>query len=963
MDGPGSLPSAEPLLATLAKALQEELDQLKAARRDVVLFSGRRVGAFAGYTYYRFELPEEVLLRTTERATVTIGRQDTISVEGNVITIENQFLTIALPRDFGPLLPEITCQWDYEQQLGPVVEELQQLEEHAGLIAALFNPASAENKHVVNFSVPQLPSTPPDQVGAVSKVLQNKVTLLWGPRRSGKTHTLAMAAAAYLKAGKRVLFVAPTNDNVDEMLLKTVEIGRQLNLDMEALAARVDLPSLSLADAVRQFSFDHQIDAAREEKRKVFQERVSLLRTYWNVKLRQILHEDFYLRIQEMRARVAELKRQADTIYKDINQLTEAINRYGSASVLERIKKGFSREDVEAAQKQLSDRQQKYKRLMAIQQGLSDEITRIELNAPISADDMKSFRAAVKRMDELGGLEKVTHAVDAFIAVDEAGLLRSKQFVATSVVTAFLDPVIRSQHFDMVLVDDAQLVNMPTLAALAGLTKEKLVLAGDPFLMQPESVSNTVLAQQWLQRDIFLNVAGTDELHRLFDWTSRHAQYCVLLASHYATTPKLSLFCGSILYDDKINVFVPPTAKGRIYFIDTSDLNSRCKQYLGRKRMLPYNDLQARRAVECVKHALMEPGRRASDVGIIVPFTGPTLYTKLWLRLQAIGNVEVGTPSSFAAGRKKAIIFDTTMAGVDYTMRAIDDKKVGEHRIARLFNTVFSCVGEDLYILADMKHFKALYKDRLFVRLLMLLEAEADEKNLSLSGAVKKFDELDLQKRTALMAFSAEEPPAATARPAAESAKPEKLDAELELKLKMLSRQREGKPMATGRDFERETYFGAMRVLGYRADINLLSQFVGGDLLFRSSFATEDAMGRLPWMLCENEKHFRQVMELWNLLIYESSGGSKTEVTYFAHTGPEARVRQDIRNLKAFYSLDVRAVIEEGKQKIAVEVSKVFQDLLGKSQPANPVEWSTAYLSFLARLESYLSWISEQVRR
>jgi len=93
------------------------------------------------------------------------------------------------------------------------------------------------------------------------------------------------------------------------------------------------------------------------------------------------------------------------------------------------------------------------------------------------------------------------------------------------------------------------------------------------------------------------------------------------------------------------------------------------------------------------------------------------------------------------------------------------------------------------------------------------------------------------------------------------------------------------------------------------------------------------------------------------------SGGSKTDLSYFSRQAPEARVRHDIRNLRTFYASDVEAAIEEGKQKIAVEVSRVFQELLGKAQPGNPAEWSTAYLNFLSKLELYLVWISEQVRR
>jgi hypothetical protein len=59
----------------------------------------------------------------------------------------------------------------------------------------------------------------------------------------------------------------------------------------------------------------------------------------------------------------------------------------------------------------------------------------------------------------------------------------------------------------------------------------------------------------------------------------------------------------------------------------------------------------------------------------------------------------------------------------------------------------------------------------------------------------------------------------------------------------------------------------------------------------------------------------------------------------------------------------MEAVVEESKHRIATSVTKVFQECLGKPQPANPAEWSTAYLNFLAKMEAYLEWISEQLRR
>ena len=179
----------------------------------------------------------------------------------------------------------------------------------------------------------------------------------------------------------------------------------------------------------------------------------------------------------------------------------------------------------------------------------------------------------------------------------------------------------------------------------------------------------------------------------------------------------------------------------------------------------------------------------------------------------------------------------------------------------------------------------------------------------------------------------------------------------------MFAKQQGAKAPQGSRNFERETYIGVQRVLGYKKDVNLLSQYIGGDLLFRNSLATETAAARLPLDACQNEEEFRKIMERWNLMIYEMSGAGKTDLSYFTKQTPEARVRWDINNLKAYYSSDVEAVIEEGKHKIATSVAKVFQECLGKSQPANPVEWSTAYLNFLSKMESYLAWISEQLRK
>jgi hypothetical protein len=950
-------------LIQLADSLNNELTQLKAVRREIRLFSGERLGVFAGYTYYRFEIPEDVLFHTTERATFVFGQQLPIKVIGNVIAVENQYLTVALPQDFGESLPETLCSWDHEYELRPTINLLQK---HAGnslIPFLLFNPADSKNNHLVNYEVQKNSQTKPEHIETVKKIWQNRVTMLWGPNFSDITQVLILAAMSYMKTGRKVLFVSPSNDNVDAVLLKTAAAGEQLGVKMTKFAARVDLPSSESFEAIAQYSFEHQIEMMKEEKRKVFQERVSLLYAHWRIKIKQILNEDFYKKVQEKRDRLADLRRNIEKISKEKTQLNQTIADLENESFVKRLKKGFSKKDLNTANDQLTRQQQTYNRLLSIQQAISNEITELELDAPVTPKEQMEFKEIGKRIDELGGLEKVTKAVEDFIAVDEQTLLQSKLFIATGVNAALTDPAIQGQQFDLVIVHESQRINLPTLAALSTLSREKLIIAGDPFEVEPVSISRDEEPDLFLELDIFLYVAQTTELHRLFEWSLKNPRWSIFMKSQYSTTPKLSRFISSVLFDGKIHVLALPQANGKIYFIDTSKIQSHCKQYAGKKKNLPFNELHTKQVLECVKHALMKLGRSTQDIGVILPFAGPTLYTKLQLRIHGIKNIEVGTPQSFCNRRKKAVIFDTTMAGVDYIIPSIDNKFVGEHTIARLLNTVVSCVEEDLYVLADMSHFKFLYEGRLFTRLLQLLQAEADEQQPSFTDAVKKFDELSQKEREAItsLAFKKmikEIPIAPTEVPQS------KVDYDLEVQMKKMAREWESKLAATaGRNIEQEVYFSVQRVLGWRTDINLVSQFVGGDLLFRNSFTTEQASKTLPLEICDNELQFRDAMERWNLIIYEMSGGNKTDLSFFASKGPEGRIRQDIRNLHAYYSSDVEAALEEGKKKIAVEVARVFQELLGKNKPDNPADWSNSYLKFLTRLEAFLSWTSEQVRR
>ncbi|HEX9615262.1 MAG TPA: AAA domain-containing protein [Bacteroidota bacterium] len=947
------------LFPTLAEAVRDELEAYAKALLSMTLCSGEFMGSFGGNFYYRFEIPEHVTLRGLPRGTFSIGHKEPIRCTGHFVAQENQYLTVALPIDFGPVIPETECTWNPEPFLKPVADSLSSMSAASVAASILLDPAAAENHHAVSFEPQILPNTPADQQTAIKQIFRNRVTFVWGSILSGKTHLLAHLAVNYIGQRKRILFVDTVNERVDDVLLRSMDVGRELGIDVSASTCSVGLPAVENFEKLAATSLEHDVHLKHEEKSKTFQERVNLLKAYWRARVKHVLFETYTARLAEIRERLSERKKHVQNLTAELTALKEDVNRIQSASMMDKLKKGFGKDDLAAAQKKLADKTAVLKRLQSSLTALTQESLKIEANTPISGEDQREFNLAVKRIEELGGVEGVEESVRTYTAVDERSLLESKTFVGTTLTTALSDPRLQGVQFDLVMVDDAESISLPFLVALAGMAKEKMVVSGNPYQLGPESLATTGLAHEWLRRDIFLHSAKTDELHRLFDYTERNAPWCILLSSHFATTPKLSLFVASILFDDKINVFASPSAKGRIFFVDTSSLRSEAKQYIGRKRIIPHNELQTRKVLELVKHALMEHGRGASDVGVVVPFAGPTLYMKQQLRTHGIHNVEVGTARSFRGRRKKAIILDTVMAGVSHTMRPIDDKKIGEHEIVRLLNTVFSCVEEDLYVVADVKHFKELYGDRLLSKLLTLLSAQADPA-VNFSQAAKDFDRLDWDQKAIRLSPATE--PTFTGGPSGERHSALKDDAEFAVQMKLMAKKAGAKPEGGERNFERETYDAVHRVLGMRADVNLLAQFVGEKILFHHSYVTEQALVKLPITASLSEKDFRTLMEDWNTLIYEMSGGSKSDTVFFKQT-PETKVRWDINALKAFYSADVDTIVEEGKQKLAMAVSKIFQECVGKPQPGNPLEWHTGYLNFLRKLEAYLGWISEQLRK
>lgn len=939
-----------PALVALSKS---EYAQIPKSKRRMVLQDGRRIGSFLSYFYYQFEMPEERALQGIERVAARFGSANPELFEARIVETDAQFVTLAVPYDTGPVFPELECTWSHD----PLASFLESATEHVtaqnSLASSLQSPGRSAGMLTAGAEPILPPETVPTQADALRAVLRNPVTLVWGPARCGKTNVAAMVMLNIALAGKNVLAVSADARRGAALLKRTVALAEKTEHDTRGLVTMAGFPPADVPPQLLPYLLESELDMRREERRKLYRERITLLSKVRSLKVKQILHEEYFSRIQNLRDKKTELKQALDDAERKLKEARAATAKLRDASLIERLKKGMGKEDLSAAEGQTKQAESEHAELNAQYQSLSNDILSLESRAPVSFEEFKEFRELSKRIDELGGLAQVENDVREFIAVNESEILASKRIIIVSAQTFFANPSIASGDFDSIIIEDSERYAPAFLYALAARASQRVLLTGDPYHMGLSSVTQSENARLWLQRDIVSVLAGTDEVQKYPQWAAANSGWCIFLAQHFAPAPKLALFANAVLFDDRLNVFTPKEAKGKIYFIDTSAIHSVARQFFGRKKILLSNETHVQLTADYVKHAVMQNERAPADCAVVLPFAGSTLQTKRILRGEGLGGTPVYSLEELRGLRKKAVIFDTTVAGIDYSIRQFDDKKIGEHRIARLFHSLFAAVDEDLYIIADMNHFRTVYKDRLTTKLLMLLQAESHQ--LPQADDIRKsFENFDKDK----LKTGARQTEASAA-----SATPTKEDAELALRMKMMAKKQAPEPQAGTVQYEREAWSAGMRLRAHWTDVNITSQCLGNEIIFSSSITAERAWERSVSAFCQSEKDFRGLVEALHALIIRSGVQDKRNLPYLSTDVPETRIRADVTSFSRLLAPSGDQLRGEDKQKAGAALSKFFQEAVGKAIPASNREWHSAAMLLARKCEQYLAWISEQLRK
>lgn len=901
----------------IRQALSDEVKARNGFAKKSILTNGIRVASSENNAVYRFEIPENFLFEPSLSVQCTLGAKLRFSFPAVIADVHHQFVFFLLPFDAGEMIAEVTCEWNPSAMVERLSDRYEAMQEKE-IVSRLLHRDFSNNTRPATKE-PIFPSTfTQSQRNAVKNSIARKISIIVGERRSGKTRVAASLIINALREGKRVLYLTSSSESLHECMQEVVSLNPAV---AEESIAVIDsgiclLPPLPIpVYGVK----GGELPSQREGLSKL---------------LKIVTAEYEYDRVDTLMQKVTEKHRQIEETSSEADGIKAELLRMQNASMIERMKQRINKSDLDYVQSQLQHKLALVERLTQHASTLTKEQTKKEMQLPVQLKEKK----------EIEKLASLQVALQSSFPPAPA----SERCIAATVHHALTIEESKLGEFDVVCIDDAHALNLAEFFWCASHGKQQCFILADIAEQPPQSVSQFASARKWLQKNYFSYYQQHDR--------DEHRFTIGMLPENTAnelSNPKLSpsLF-ESCLAAAVQQTPIPQGVKGKIYCINTADQRPISEQYLGKKKILPYNETNAKRVIECVKHSLMNGATTQSDILVVVPPSGQATYLRELLRAHQLSDVEIATLGSVRLCTMRSVIFDTTVAGLDFTLRLLDDKKSGAVRVADTFKTLVSTVREDLYVVADISYFNTRYKDRLISKLLALFSIRSESAG-NIRNVLRRFDDLSPEFRKRVLFATAEEKQTTEYKTKLEQAKPSSFDASKSPLQQSIA--------VTEQKLKKDIPSAILRVLAKRDIINILAQYLEAYPFYKTTQETAKYAASLPELECKNENDFKNVMEMWNVLIYETSDSQKTDHPLATKARVDSKIASDIQEIHAYYHSDLELVVELGKQKLAQSIQKIFNDCIGR-KPVTPTDWMNAYLVFLGRMEKYLDTVTKQIR-
>ncbi|MBW8804584.1 MAG: AAA family ATPase [Catenulisporales bacterium] len=560
-----------------------------------------------------------------------------------------------------------------------------------------------------------------------------EATFIWGPPGTGKTDVVARIVEGCHRLGQTVLFLAPTHIAVDQALLRICGL-----LESEpGFEAGLVQRSGEMAVAALKEKFGDRVDTDLIVARlsaELAERIASMERALKEVCAGVASHREalrLNAELESLRSRLRQAEEQVAVTGETI-RVNDA-KRYGAKAEIARIGEPsglmanrkakqldglrLGLQTLEAAWATASAHHQAWKDEAAdAQRTISD----IELKLPFAAalvKDIEPLAVLLRREEEMK--RKLTAWEDERRAVTDS--VRSCCRVLGATVAKAVQSRKLMDRVDVVVIDEAGMVDLPSAWLAAGLATRRIVVAGD-FRQLPAITKGSgsrrakpaerSLSAEWTNRDAFHAAGLVDDSGRARLGDAR----LVVLDTQYRMRPAICGLVNKVAYPDAplttgrsdgSGLPRSPLIERAIVLIDTS---GRCLDGRDHKSN-PVHEAVIHELIRGLQYDGVLPGRKhpraaesaAARMAIIAPYKNQTRALTSSLKYRFGDEYEdlVDTVHRFQGSERGIVVLDT-VAGIGKSIGYFWEHTGLTSTTCRLLNVAVSRARDHLVVVADV---------------------------------------------------------------------------------------------------------------------------------------------------------------------------------------------------------------------------------------------------------------------
>lgn len=463
---------------TAVELIESWIAKLEAARvrlvemgqdAPVVASQGRFVRTTGGLHLYEFLVPGEVSL-PVDLSISLVPVDDTDTTEGIVLRQQGQSILLQLVDHLGSDVSSVTLVPDQAGQVGTAAARLKEIlakpdQYHLGpaeRLAALL----------------QMPAVDVETFSASSSVF----TTVWSDDPVLRRQKLGALAMDLVRANKRILLLSPNHEDSDElvgMVGRTMKAGglhprtwvTRYELPIVPQAAGLDLQELGFEAQMHHFYAKSQGDkASLRQKYDRFRELAPFLSQ------KEAKQKD----LDEVRLLEWRLVTQFREFQVKLAGVDTTLKEFETLPLFQRLAMQTVGKNVDSLKQYRALYQSQLDRLNSEIDVAKGRIQQLVPEAAVPRGQRAECEELQEQIAKLGGTKKVRELLAAEENPNRQAFVQNRRLVAATPTRVATDPLFSRVRFDVLMVDDAQKMAVPSLLAAAALVRERIIVSGDP---------------------------------------------------------------------------------------------------------------------------------------------------------------------------------------------------------------------------------------------------------------------------------------------------------------------------------------------------------------------------------------------------------------------------------------------------------------------------------------------------